>query len=103
MRFLKPLSTAALLVMVVGCGQQQSAPCPEAGQDFLEKSIRAYFDRFPPKGGGEGVRILSDATYNPAHRLWSVSVDVPDNKYYAMVSCNGHTELSSRALSETSR
>jgi len=90
--------TTACCVFMVGCEKRQIEPCPQAGRDFLERSVRAYFDRFKPNQGGNFVQIFHDEEYNPSTKGWIVSVDSPDREYFALVSCAGSVELSVREL-----
>ena len=98
MKLLKFLSTALLPTALFGCEQRPIEPCPQAGRDFLEGSIRAYFDKSYPKFGGSEVQILLDEEYNAYNKSWIVSVDAPDHEYFAIVSCTGRVELSGRQL-----
>lgn len=98
MNFLKTMMASALLIALVGCEERPIEACPQAGRDFLEKSIRAHFDKSYPQYGGGAVQILSDEEYNPATKSWIVSVDAPNKDYFALVSCSGRVELSGRQL-----
>ncbi|MBA1189328.1 hypothetical protein G7Z99_09730 [Pseudomonas entomophila] len=94
----KTVFIASMLLALAGCENKKVESCPQAGRDFLEKSIRAHFDKSYPKFGGSAVQILSDEKYEKAPNVWMVSVNAPDKGYTALVSCTGQVELSGNQL-----
>lgn len=69
--------------------------CPHEGQTFFENSIGAYFERHPPRHAST-AQILPGASYDTSTNWWIVPVDVGPDKYWALLSCDGHLELSGR-------
>ena len=63
---------------------------------FFDQSVKAYFTKHPPVEGIENVKVLSGATYDTATNWWVVPVDVGEDKWNALLSCDGHLELSGR-------
>lgn len=87
---------AALLAALAGCDDSGNMSCSDKGQDFFDRSVKAYFGKHPPTGGAENVRVLPGATYDTATNWWVVPIDVGKEKWSALLSCDGHLELSGR-------
>lgn len=87
---------AALLAALAGCDDSGDMFCPDKGQDFFDQSVKAYFTKHPPVEGIENVKVLSGAAYDTATNWWVVPVDVGEDKWNALLSCDGHLELSGR-------
>lgn len=86
----------ALLAALAGCDDSGNMSCPDKGQDFFDQSVKAYFKKHTPAEGIENVKVLSGATYDTATNWWVVPVDVGKEEWYALLSCDGHLELSGR-------
>lgn len=87
---------AALLAALAGCDDSGNMSCSDKGQDFFDQSVKAYFKKHPPSTGTESVKVLPGATYDTATNWWVVPVDVGEEKWNALLSCDGHLELSGR-------
>ena len=99
MNDLKHALLLLLAFVLVACERKPVSPCPLVGPEFWESAIHRYFEDRPPRSRVASVTILEDARYNYSPPGWMVSVEVPDYKYIAWVSCDGHVELSGRELS----
>jgi hypothetical protein len=87
---------AVIAVTVLsGCDDSSEMYCPNEGRAFFESSINAYFERHPPRQG-DTVHILPGANYDTTTNWWLVPVDVGPEKLLALLSCDGHLELSDR-------
>jgi len=93
-------SILALLTLstVAGCGKDPLESCPDVGRAFIETSVRTYFDRTYPAIGGTSVNVLSDEHYDATAKMWTVSANTPEKDYFALISCDGHVELSRKKL-----
>ena len=93
---LRKCAILSAVAALAGCQEKPVEPCPDAGRDFIEQSVSAYFARSFPKVAQRDITILHDEKYESYPKSWMVSVDLPDRKYIALVSCSGKVELSGR-------
>lgn len=90
------IATASALLFS-GCGDDTtSLYCPDKGKDFFEQSVAAYFVRHPPTSDQQPIKVLEGARYDTGTNWWIVPVDVGSKKWNALMSCDGHLELSGR-------
>jgi hypothetical protein len=93
----KTVAALSILLLVAGCGDDSTKThCPEKNSDFFRESVTAYFQNHPPTAGAGDVQIVGVATYDEHTDWWLVPVNVGDQKLIALLSCDGHLELSGR-------
>ena len=84
-------------LLLSGCGDDTSSMhCPDKGKEFFEESVKAYFLSHPPIGAGTSITILDGASYDSSTNWWIVPIDIGKQKWNALLSCDGHLELSGR-------
>jgi hypothetical protein len=83
-------------LVLTACDKDEEISCSGSGQEFFEASVNAYFEKHPPARGMDSVRVLPGGTYNSHLNWWVVPVDVGAEKWSALLSCDGHLELSGR-------
>lgn len=81
---------------LTACEKSEQTSCSGSGQEFFEASVNSYFAKHPPASGIDSVRILPGASYNSDLNWWVVPLDVGAEKWNALLSCDGHLELSGR-------
>ncbi|OSR70707.1 hypothetical protein BV326_02839 [Pseudomonas syringae pv. actinidiae] len=96
------MTHAVLLVLLIlavawlaQSGESDEMHCPDKDANFFADSINAYFDKHPPKAGNT-VTVVDGARYDNHTHWWIVPVDVGQDKLQALLSCDGHLELSGR-------
>lgn len=90
------LATASALLLS-GCGDDTTRLyCPDKGKDFFEQSVAAYFVRHPPPPEQQPIKVLEGGWYDTGTNWWIVPVDGGSEKWSALLSCDGHLELSGR-------
>ncbi|WP_024656839.1 hypothetical protein N027_06115 [Pseudomonas syringae USA007] len=96
------MTRAVLLVLLIlavawlaQSGESDDMHCPDKNANFFADSINAYFDKHPPKAG-KTVTVVAGARYDNHTHWWTVPVDVGQDKLQALLSCDGHLELSGR-------
>lgn len=96
------MTRAVLLVLLIFAiawlaqsGDGDERHCPDKDAEFFADAINAYFDKHPPNAG-KAVNIVDGARYDDRTHWWTVPVDVGTEKLQALLSCDGHLELSRR-------
>ncbi len=87
---------SVIVIALSGCNDSQVASCPSAGQSFFERSVHAYFSKHPPAIDLEQIKILPGARYDEHTHWWIVPIEMGEVKLDALLSCDGHLELSGR-------
>ncbi|WP_287812493.1 hypothetical protein [Pseudomonas sp.] len=87
-------------LLVVGCLLQgcddKSLSCPDADQDFFDRSIKDHLERNPSQNGVENYQTDGTATYDSHNNWWSVPFVSGKKKMLAILSCDGAVEFSER-------
>jgi hypothetical protein len=90
------LATGSVLLLS-GCGDDTSSLyCAHKGRDFFEQSVAAYFIQHPPLPDQHLIKVLEGASYDTKTNWWIVPAEVGPLKWNALLSCDGHLELSGR-------
>lgn len=95
MRVGRVCGLVGVLVLLAGCDDGASGmQCPGYGRSFFEASINAYVQRH---GRGDyAFQVLEGATYDPQLNWWTVPFDWKGRELQALLSCDGHLEVSGR-------
>lgn len=80
-----------------GCGnEQQTASCSDKGEAFFTESLDVYFAKHPQAGGDKSYTLQPGARYDETNNWWVVPFDYGDKRAQALLSCDGHLEISLR-------
>ena len=96
-QFSKCLLVTLIMMSLSACDESAKLSCPASGEAFFNESIHRYFTQHPPAEGIDAVKVLPGASYNSELDWWVVPLDVGNEKWNALLSCDGHLELSGRS------
>lgn len=85
---------AFLAISLQACDSGSDMPCPNASQDFFEKSIKGYLERNPGKDGVADYKIVGRPTYDSRNNWWGVPFESKGKGFTAILGCDGHLEIS---------
>lgn len=94
-----PLSVCGLALgalLLLGCGERPQQDCPTYGDKFFNDSVRNYFLSHGRKEDANTFRLAGDATYDGTNKWWVVPFDTQSKKLLALLSCDGHLEITGR-------
>lgn len=89
----------AILMSVVLCACDGSTEmsCPDNGEQFWLQSLDAYFIRHPEMVQTTPYELQPGAWYDAKTNWWIVPFDVGQKRLQALMSCDGHLEISGRS------
>ncbi|TFY93242.1 hypothetical protein DYL61_14870 [Pseudomonas nabeulensis] len=80
-----------------GCeNEQPHQNCSGKGEAFFTESLDAYFVEHPQANGGGHYALQSGARYDEINDWWIVPFDFGNKQAQALLSCDGHLEISLR-------
>lgn len=93
MRVGKVCGLVGLLVLLAGCDDGPAGmQCPGYGRSFFDASINGYVQRH---GRGDyAFELLGEAQYDAKLSWWRVPFEWKGREWQALVSCDGHLEVS---------
>ncbi|SDS65878.1 hypothetical protein SAMN04490182_2066 [Pseudomonas cedrina] len=84
-------------VTLSACGnEKQVENCSGKGEAFFTESLNAYFSKHPRTGDDQSYTLQPGARYDETNDWWIVPFDYGDERAQALLSCDGHLEISSR-------
>jgi len=92
------IKTFALLLPLVlsGCDDSNDLPCPENGEQFWRHSLDSYFERHPEMVKNTPYELQPGSRYDSHTNWWIVPFDIGSKRLQALLSCDGHLEISGR-------
>ncbi|WP_122666743.1 hypothetical protein [Pseudomonas viridiflava] len=85
-----------LSVVLAGCEERPEMSCPDNGEQFWLQSLDAYFLRHPQQVKTTPYELQPGASYDSRTNWWIVPFDIGQKKLLALMSCDGHLEISGR-------
>lgn len=92
----KALKVCAALatISLAACDNEiEDQSCPSNGEAFFRTSIDAYWRNHDDSKVGR-YSLQPGAKYNTTEDWWVVPFESEGKRYLAMISCDGHLELS---------
>lgn len=83
-------------LILFGCGERPKQDCPTSGEKFFTDSLKNYFSSHDRKEDMNTFRLAGEATYDGKNKWWIVPFDTRSEKLQALLSCDGHLEITGR-------
>ncbi|MFK3794744.1 hypothetical protein [Pseudomonas sp. NPDC088444] len=84
-------------LVLAGCGEEKSKQeCSNEGEAFFTQSLDSYFVKHPQAIENGSYTLRPGARYDSNNNWWVVPFDYSDKKAQALLSCDGHLEITLR-------
>jgi len=82
------------VLATTGCeDKSKEQSCQSNGEDFFKSSIDSYYSRHDKTAVGR-YALRDGSRYDTTNDWWVVPFGLDGKQYLAMISCDGHLELS---------